>query len=70
MIYALVIDYISLMRFRLHVDNFGRRIVSLFPSGNTKDRVIDIHPNSRGMGVMGKNLIFLIHSEWFNPLGY
>ena len=56
--------------FRLYVDNFGRRILSLFPSGNTKDRVIDIHPNSRGVGVMAKNLIFLVHSKWFNPLGY
>ena len=56
--------------FRLYVDNFGRRILSLFPSGNTKDRVIDIHPNSRGMGVMAKNLIFLIHSKWCNPFGY
>ena len=56
--------------FRLYVDNFGRRILSLFPSGNTKDRVIDIHPNCRGMGVMAKNLIFLIHSKWFNPFGY
>ena len=56
--------------FRLFVDNSGRRILSLFPNGNTKDRVIDIHPNSWGMGVMAKKIILLIHSRWFNPLGY
>ena len=49
----------------------GFRSTELFP---TKKNIItglyDIHPNSRGMGVLAKNYIFLIHSRRFNPLGY
>ena len=30
----------------------------------------NIHPNKRGLGVLAKSYIRLIHSKWFNPLGY
>ena len=55
--------------FRLFVDNFGCRILNLFPKVE-KNEKLDIHPDKKGMGVMARNIIFLIHSNWFNPLGY
>ena len=65
-------------RFRLYfVDVFskflnssGCRNESLFPEYDEKKMCFDIHPNKRGMGVLAKFYIYLIHSRWFNPLGY
>ena len=56
--------------FNLFIDNFGRRNLSLFPGYNSENKFLDIHPNKRGMGVLARTFIFLIHSKWFNPLGY
>ncbi len=56
--------------FNLFLDNHGRRNVHLFPKVNSVTGSYDIHPNKRGMGVLARNIIFLIHSKWFNPFGY
>ena len=42
----------------------------LFPPYNSVRNCFDIHPNKRGMGALAKCYIYLIHSKWFNPLGY
>lgn len=56
--------------FKLFIDRYGRRNINLFPKFNTEKNSYDIHPNKRGFGVLARNIIFLIHSKWFNPLGY
>ena len=30
----------------------------------------DIHLNDRGMGILARNYIMAIHSNWFNPTVY
>ena len=65
-------------RFRLYfVDVFGSFLnrhgntdVRLFPGVNNSTGHFDIHPNSKGLGVLARHYIYLIHSRWFNPLGY
>jgi len=42
----------------------------LFPHFDTKKQRSDIHPNNKGMGVLARFYIFIIHSKWFNPLGF
>ena len=43
---------------------------SLFPKYDTAKKLFDIHPNRRGMGVLARFYIYIIHSKWFNPFGY
>ena len=56
----------------LHIflDCYGSRNLRLFPAFNNVNKSWDIHPNARGMGVLARNYIYLIHSRRFNPLGY
>ena len=42
----------------------------LFPHYDTNRKRFDIHPNKKGMGVLARFYIFIIHSKWFNPLGF
>ena len=42
----------------------------LFPHYDTIRKRFDIHPNKKGMGVLARFYIFIIHSKWFNPLGF
>ena len=56
--------------FRSFLNNYGFRNTKLFPAFDEVKNMFDIHPNARGMGVLAKHYIFLIHSRWFNPLGY
>ena len=51
--------------FHTFLNPYGYRSDILFPH-NAKD----IHPHTRGMGVLAKHYIYLIHSKRFNPLGY
>ena len=65
-------------RFRLYfidifsgfLDYNGCRDNRLFPKFDVNRNSFDIHPNERGMGVLARAYIYLIHSRWFNPLGY
>ncbi len=65
-------------RFRLYyldifgsfLDRNGNRNARLFPEFDKNKNCFDIHPNKKGMGVLAKFYIYLIHSKWFNPLGY
>ena len=43
---------------------------SLFPKYDENKKSFDIHPNSKGMGVLARFYIYLIHSRRFNPMGY
>ncbi len=52
------------------LDRFGNRNPRLFPAYNNIKKFWDIHPNARGMGVLARHYIYLIHSRRFNPLGY
>lgn len=56
--------------FSLFLDKFGRRNLALFPRFDKDKGRFDIHPNPKGMGVLARKFIFLIHSKWFNPMGY
>ena len=49
---------------------WGYRNDMLFPEYDDKKQCFDIHPNRRGMGVLARRYIYIIHSRWFNPLGY
>ena len=49
---------------------YGNRNLSLFPKWDEKKQFYDIHPNSRGMGVLARQYIFLIHLRRFNPLAH
>ena len=42
----------------------------LFPGYDIEKKCFDIHPNKRGMGVLARCYIFIIHSKWFNPEGF
>ena len=47
----------------LHTGNYFRR-ESLFVNAS------NIHPNKRGLGVLAKSYLRVIHSNRFNPFGY
>ena len=51
--------------FENFLNDFGFRSELLFPR-----TIKDIHPDKRGIGVLAKFYIHLIHSKTFNPLGY
>ena len=73
-----VLIYNLCSRFRLYyldifgsfLDRTGNRNVRLFPEFDVHRNSYDIHPNKRGMGVLASFYIYIIHSKWFNPLGY
>jgi hypothetical protein len=52
------------------LNRWGYRNDRLFPEFDSDRQSYDIHPNKRGLGVLAKHYIYLIHSRWFNPLGY
>ena len=52
------------------IDGYGFRNQALFPNFDQAKKLYDIHPNKKGMGILARFYIFLIHSKWFNPLGY
>ena len=52
------------------LNSFGNRNLSLFPKRDEKKQFLDIHPNDRGMGVLARQYIFLIHSRRFNTLAH
>ena len=56
--------------FNAFLDSWGERNSRLFPEFDTVKQLHDIHPNTKGMGVLAKFYIYLIHSRWFNPMGY
>ena len=56
--------------FNSFLNSHGNRNLSLFPTFDRVKNLWDIHPNARGMGVLAKHYIYLIHSKRFNPLGY
>ncbi len=56
--------------FSSFLNRFGYRNFLLFPKYNIEKKLWDIHPNARGMGVLARHYLFLIHSKYFNPLGY
>ena len=56
--------------FSSFLSSWGDRNYQLFPKYSVESKKWDIHPNARGMGVLARHYIFLIHSAWFNPLGY
>ncbi len=56
--------------FHAFLDSQGCINTRLFPAYDTVKKCFDIHPNKRGMGVLARFYIFIIHSKWFNPLGY
>ncbi len=56
--------------FTSFLNRFGNRNLNLFPAYNETKKSWDIHPNARGMGVLARHYIYLIHSKQFNPMGY
>ena len=56
--------------FGAFIDRYGHRNKLLFPTFDESKNTFDIHPNKKGMGILARFYIFLIHSKWFNPLGY
>ncbi len=56
--------------FSSFLNGFGNRNLSLFPAYDKAKQSWDIHPNARGMGVLARHYIYLIHSKRFNPMGY
>ena len=56
--------------FSYFLNRFGNRNVYLFPKFDERKQFFDIHPNPKGMGVLARQYIFLIHSKRFNPLAY
>ncbi len=52
------------------LNGYGERNSRLFPAYNLANKFWDIHPNARGMGVLARHYIYLLHSKRFNPLGY
>ena len=53
------------------LDRFGNRNDRLFPKYDSAKGFYDIHPSPRaGMPVLARFYIRLIHSKWFNPMGY
>ena len=56
--------------FNSFLNSSGNRNLKLFPVYDSIKNLWDIHPNKKGMGVLAKHYIYLIHSKWFNPMGY
>ncbi len=56
--------------FHAFLNRRGRINTNLFPNYDAIKKSFDIHPNKKGMGVLAKFYIFIIHSKWFNPEGY
>ncbi len=57
--------------FGAFLDVHGYRNNRLFPPFDAKKQAFDIHPSAKkGMPVLARFYIRLIHSKWFNPLGY
>lgn len=56
--------------FSAFLNRYGYRNANLFPAWDPVRKAFDIHPNAKGKGVMAKFYIRLIHSRWFNPMGY
>ena len=56
--------------FSSFLNKYGNRNLNLFPAFDNEKKMWDIHPNNKGMGVLARHYIFLIHSRWFNPMGY
>ena len=52
--------------FGTFLDNSGTKRHSLFFPRD----ITDIHPNKRGIGLLAKFYIHIIHTKTFNPLGY
>ena len=53
------------------LDRFGNRNDRLFPKYDSAKGFYDIHPSPRaGMPVLARIYIHIIHSKWFNPMGY
>ena len=55
--------------FRDFLDKDGFIKSKLFPEYDAI-KGFDIHPNTKGYGVLASHYIYLIHTKWFNPLGY
>ena len=55
--------------FNSFLDEKGYIDSRLFPKYDP-NRGFDIHPNKKGLGVLASHYIYLIHSKWFNPMGY
>ena len=52
------------------IDRSGNRNERLFPKRDNKG-FYDIHPSPKaGMPVLAKFYLRIIHSKWFNPMGY
>ena len=56
--------------FNAFLDIRGYMNFNLFPGYDKDKGYYDIHPNAKGKGVLARFYIYLIHSRWFNPLGY
>ncbi len=56
--------------FHAFLDHKGCINTRLFPGYDSNKKCFDIHPNKRGMGVLAKFYIYIIHSKWFNPEGF
>ena len=56
--------------FTCFLNRYGNRNLHFFPKYDEKKNFFDIHPNPRGMGILARKYIFLIHSTWFNPMAY
>ena len=52
------------------LNSFGNRNLSLFPKRDEKKQFLDIYPNDKGMSILARQYIFLIHSRRFNPLAH
>ena len=56
--------------FTCFLNGYGNRNLNLFLKWHESRKFYDIHPNSKGMGVLARRYIFLIHSNRFNPMAY
>ena len=56
--------------FTCFLNGYSNRNINLFPKWDESRKFYDIHPNLKGMGVLARQYIFLIHSNRFNPMAY
>ena len=57
--------------FNAFLNEYGDRNDRLFPEFDYVKDTFDIHPSpKKGMPVLAKFYIRIIHSKWFNPMGY
>ena len=56
--------------FTCFLNGYGNRNLNLFPKWDESRKFYDIHPNSKGMGVLARQYIFLIHSNRFSIMAY